>query len=89
LGERYEGEREEGRIDLVISEVQFKDKTQGLALLRELRAINGNLNAVLVSGYPDDAAKMRQAGEAFLCKPLRQQELMETVAELLKSGPTR
>jgi DNA-binding response OmpR family regulator len=77
-------ERERDRVELVVSEVQFKDKTQGLSLLQKFRALNAELKAVFVSGNPDDAAKMERAGHAYLCKPFEQREFLAMVgAQLL------
>jgi two-component system cell cycle sensor histidine kinase/response regulator CckA len=76
-------EQEAGRVDLVVSEVQFKGATQGLSLLEKLRTFNADLKAVFVSGYPDDEAKMQQVGHVYLCKPFEQREFLAVVDQQL------
>jgi DNA-binding response OmpR family regulator len=73
-------EEERGRVELVVSEVRFKDGTQGLSSLEKLRAFNANLKVVFVSGYPGDAEKMEEAGHSYLCKPFREHEFLAMVA---------
>jgi FixJ family two-component response regulator len=70
-------------------EVQFKDRTQGLSVLDQLRTFNVDLKAVFISGYPDDAATMQQTGHAYLCKPFREREFLAIMRDLMWSRHER
>jgi DNA-binding response OmpR family regulator len=76
-------ERERRRIDVVVSEVNFKDGTQGTALIGTLREIKQDLKVVFVSGYQCDALKVQEIGETHILKPCRARELVASVREQL------
>jgi signal transduction histidine kinase/ActR/RegA family two-component response regulator len=71
-------------IDLVISDVVMPE-LGGRALVRELRALDGALPALFVSGYVEGGLTDEElAGRtAFLAKPFSTDDLLRTVAQLL------
>ncbi len=78
-------EREQGRIDIVVSDVVMPEM-DGPTMLKELRARNPELKVIFVSGYPDDAFKksLDPAEQfAFLPKPFTLPQLAAKVKEEL------
>jgi two-component system cell cycle sensor histidine kinase/response regulator CckA len=78
-------EREQRRIDLVVSDV-IMPEMDGPTLLKELRKSKPDLKFIFVSGYPDDAFKKSlDDGEdyAFLPKPFTLPQLAAKVKEQL------
>ena len=78
-------QREQRRIDLVVSDV-IMPEMDGPTLLKELRKSTPDLKFIFVSGYPDDAFKKSLGdGEdyAFLPKPFTLPQLAAKVKEQL------
>jgi two-component system cell cycle sensor histidine kinase/response regulator CckA len=78
-------QREQRRIDLVVSDV-IMPEMDGPTLLKELRKSKPDLKFIFVSGYPDDAFKKSlDDGEdyAFLPKPFTLPQLAAKVKEEL------
>ena len=74
-----------GRIALVMSDVVMP-KLGGLGLFRELRKIQPDIRALLVTGYPlgSDIRELLEAGRAaWIEKPFDSQTLGQRVAQLL------
>jgi two-component system cell cycle sensor histidine kinase/response regulator CckA len=77
--------REQGRIDIVISDVVMPEM-DGPTLLNELRKTRPELKVIFVSGYPDDRFKTSldpEAQFAFLPKPFTLPQLAAKVKEEL------
>ena len=78
-------EREEGKIDLVVSDVVMPEM-DGPSLLRELRQTRPDLKIIFVSGYAEDAFKKNLPENEqfnFLPKPFSLKQLATTVKETL------
>jgi two-component system, cell cycle sensor histidine kinase and response regulator CckA len=78
-------EREQGRIDIVVSDVMMPEM-DGPTMLTEMRKTHPDLKIIFVSGYPDDAFKKGlDANEtfAFLPKPFSLPQLAAKVKEEL------
>ena len=76
-------DREQGRIDLVVSDVVMPEM-DGPTMLNELRKTNPELRVIFVSGYPDDRFKqsLDPAQQfAFLPKPFTLPQLAAKVKE--------
>ncbi|MFA9438011.1 response regulator [Uliginosibacterium sp. sgz301328] len=74
--------------DLVLMDVQLPGM-DGLTATRQLRAAPGtrDLRIVALTAFamPEDAARIRAAGcDAYLTKPVRYRELIDTIDSLLK-----
>ncbi|MGC3965280.1 MAG: response regulator [Rhodocyclaceae bacterium] len=74
--------------DLVLMDVQLPGM-DGLTATRQLRAApeTRNLRIVALTAFamPEDAARIRAAGcDAYLTKPVRYRELIDTIDTLLK-----
>ena len=75
-----------GRIDVVVSEMNFKREMNGPTLLRALRKIDHELKCIFVSGYHEDTLRdMLDKDEAytFLVKPFTPRVLVVKVAEVI------
>ena len=80
-------EREEGEIDLVVSDVVMPEM-DGPTLLTEMRKRNPDLRIIFVSGYAEDAfEKSLPENEqfAFLAKPFTLSQLVATVKETVNA----
>jgi two-component system, cell cycle sensor histidine kinase and response regulator CckA len=78
-------EREEGRIDIVVSDVVMPEM-DGPTLLKQLRLRDPELKVIFVSGYPDDAFRKSLDPDqqfAFLPKPFTLPQLAAKVKEEL------
>ncbi|HEX5509389.1 MAG TPA: response regulator [Pseudolabrys sp.] len=78
-------EREEGEIDLVVSDVVMPEM-DGPTLLKEMRRRNPDLKMIFVSGYAEDAfQKSLPEGEkfSFLPKPFTLKQLVAAVKETM------
>jgi two-component system, cell cycle sensor histidine kinase and response regulator CckA len=78
-------EREEGRIDIVVSDVMMPEM-DGPTMLTEMRKTHPDLKIIFVSGYPDDAFKKGMDPSetfAFLPKPFSLPQLAAKVKEEL------
>jgi two-component system cell cycle sensor histidine kinase/response regulator CckA len=78
-------EREEGRIDIVVSDVVMPEM-DGPTLLKRLRLRDPQLKVIFVSGYPDDAFRKSLDPDqqfAFLPKPFTLPQLAAKVKEEL------
>jgi two-component system, cell cycle sensor histidine kinase and response regulator CckA len=78
-------EREQGRIDIVVSDVMMPEM-DGPTMLVEMRKTHPDLKIIFVSGYPDDAFKNGLDPNdtfAFLPKPFSLQQLAAKVKEEL------
>ena len=79
--------REEGEIDLVVSDVVMPEM-DGPTLLTEMRKRNPDLRIIFVSGYAEEAfEKSLPANEqfAFLAKPFTFSQLVATVKETVNA----
>ncbi len=79
--------REEGEIDLVVSDVVMPEM-DGPTLLTEMRKKNPDLRIIFVSGYAEEAfEKSLPANEqfAFLAKPFTLSQLVATVKETVNA----
>ena len=80
--------RTAGPFSLVLTDVVMPGQPQGPELVRRLRALDPDLKALIMSGYPD-AAAMRGAGvpsgEHYLSKPIARDELRLALERIL--GP--
>lgn len=72
---------------MVVSDMALPDR-DGLALVGEVRALIPALPAILTSGYAGEALRARAAavGIALLVKPFGMSELLDAIAEALRSG---
>jgi two-component system cell cycle sensor histidine kinase/response regulator CckA len=78
-------ERNEGKVDLVVSDVVMPEM-DGPTLLREMRKTNPGLKMVFVSGYAQEAFEKNLPPDgqfAFLAKPFTLKQLVEAVKETL------
>jgi two-component system, cell cycle sensor histidine kinase and response regulator CckA len=78
-------EREQGRIDIVVSDVMMPEM-DGPTMLKEMRKTRPDLKIIFVSGYPDDAFKKGLDADeafAFLSKPFSLPQLAAKVKEEL------
>ena len=78
-------ERENGRIDIVVSDVMMPEM-DGPTMLKEMRKTLPDLKIIFVSGYPDDAFKNGLGANetfAFLPKPFSLPQLAAKVKEEL------
>ncbi len=78
-------EEVEGKIDLLISDVMMP-VMDGPTLLAELRQINPELKAILMSGYAEDSTRKQMDGEqdfVFLNKPFQLKQLISTIKDAL------
>lgn len=80
-------------VDVVVTDVFLgEESTGGLRLLRELRARDVNAPVVLVTAFAalDNVKSGLNEGAAYLLeKPFRAVELLEVVARILNTPPTR
>lgn len=67
--------------DLILSDVVLPGQMTGLELVDAAQALNPNIAALLMSGYPADA--MQQTGHTLLRKPFRREHLAVAVHEAL------
>ena len=81
LAERYEG-----RIDLLISNVQMPEMT-GPDLARELRKSRPQIKIILVSGSPQGVLLLDQ-GWIFLHKPVSPSDLITQIEDVLGRPPS-
>ncbi len=80
-------ERNEGKVDLVVSDVVMPEM-DGPTLLKEMRKKNPDLKMIFVSGYAEDAFQknLPPGGQfAFLPKPFTLKQLVEQVKTTLAS----
>jgi two-component system cell cycle sensor histidine kinase/response regulator CckA len=78
-------ERNEGKVDLVVSDVVMPEM-DGPTLLKEMRKTNPGLKMIFVSGYAEEAFQknLPPGGQfAFLAKPFTLKQLVEMVKETL------
>jgi two-component system, cell cycle sensor histidine kinase and response regulator CckA len=76
-----------GRIDVAVSEMNFKGEMNGPALLKALRKIDQELKCIFVSGYSEDTLRDmlgKDEAYAFLVKPFKARELVAKVEEAAK-----
>lgn len=74
-------------IDLAILDIKLK-KLSGIAVLEELRKIDSNIAAMMLTGYPtvETAREALRLGAAQYCvKPIEIGELKERVDEVLRT----
>ncbi|MFZ5689953.1 MAG: cell cycle histidine kinase CckA [Pseudomonadota bacterium] len=80
-------EKNEGKVDLVVSDVVMPEM-DGPTLLKEMRKTNPGLKMIFVSGYAEDAFQknLPPGGQfAFLPKPFTLRQLVEQVKQTLAS----
>jgi two-component system cell cycle sensor histidine kinase/response regulator CckA len=78
-------EKNEGKVDLVVSDVVMPEM-DGPTLLKEMRKTNPGLKMIFVSGYAEDAFQknLPPGGQfAFLPKPFTLKQLVEQVKQTL------
>ncbi len=78
-------------IDLAILDIKLK-KMSGIAVLEELRKIDGNISAMMLTGYPtmETAREALKLGAGQYCvKPIEIDELEEKVAEVLQAAESK
>ena len=81
-------EREDGKIDLVVSDVVMPEM-DGPTLLKEMRKRNPDLRIIFVSGYAEDAfEKSLPQGQQFnfLPKPFTLSQLVAAVKETVSES---
>ncbi len=79
-------EEVDGKIDLLITDVMMP-VMDGPTLLSELRQINPDLKAILMSGYAEDSTRKQMDGEQefiFLNKPFQLKQLISTIKDALE-----
>ena len=77
----------QGRIDVVVSEMNFKGEMNGPTLLKALRKIDHELRCIFVSGNHEDTLRDMLDGDeayAFLVKPFRAREFVAKIEEVAK-----
>ncbi len=75
-------------VDLAILDIKLK-KMSGVDVLRELKKINPNIKAIMLTGYPtvETAKESLKLGASEYCiKPIDKDELEEKVAKVLSSN---
>ena len=80
-------EKEEGKIDLLFSDVVMPGGLNGLQLARKLREKKPDLKVILASGYSKEAldgVNIEKERMLYLCKPFDLQVLAACVREALK-----
>lgn len=81
-------EREQGRVDLVFSDVVLPDQT-GLQLVDQLLSRNPELRVLMSSGYTDGKSEwpvIRERGFRFVQKPYAVVDLLRAVREVIEAG---
>jgi FixJ family two-component response regulator len=76
-------------IDCLISDVDMPGM-DGIALMRRVHAMYPQLPVILISGYPDRLTRLPSLGGStprLFTKPFQGHQLLEAVAEALRSGP--
>jgi PAS domain S-box-containing protein len=83
-------DREQGKIDLLLTDMVMPEGLNGRELADKLRALNPNLKVIYTSGYSFDAIgnEAALAGARFLQKPYPPPQLAQTVRECLDMGVT-
>lgn len=74
------------RVDLAILDIKLK-KMSGVEVLKELKKIDPELKAIMLTGYPtiETAREALEVGAKEYCvKPIDKQELEEKVAQVLE-----
>ena len=77
--------------DLAILDIKLK-KMSGIAVLEELRKIDGNISAMMLTGYPtmETAREALKLGAGQYCvKPIEIDELEAKVAEVLQAAENK
>ncbi len=79
-------ERENGKVDLVVSDVVMPEM-DGPTMLNQLRRANPDLKIIFVSGYAEEAFEknLPAGGYEFLAKPFTLRELISKVKETMAS----
>lgn len=73
------------RFDLAILDMKLR-KMDGVEVLEELKRIQPDIKAIMLTGYPTANTELRskkQGASAYCVKPLDKHELEQTVAEVL------
>jgi PAS domain S-box-containing protein len=81
-------EKEQGNFQLVFSDVVLSDQS-GLQLVEELKKHQPHLRVLLTSGYADQKVQwllIEKGKYPFLQKPYSLNDLLQTIAAVLKSG---
>jgi FixJ family two-component response regulator len=76
-------------IDCLISDLDMPGM-DGIALMRRIHAAHPQMPVILISGYPDRLTRLPCLGESkprLFTKPFQGHQLLEAVAEALRSGP--
>lgn len=80
--------KEQGNFQLVFSDVVLSDQS-GLQLVEELKKRKPDLRVLLTSGYADEKVQwplIQREKYPFLQKPYSLNDLLQTIAEVLKAG---
>jgi PAS domain S-box-containing protein len=72
----------DGQIDLLLSDVVMP-KMNGIELAQRLRGEMAHLKILLVTGYSENQAALREVGDAYLQKPFAPQALTKCLRQLL------
>ncbi len=90
-GDPWEGLRRLGRqaYDLVLCDVKMKP-VSGLEILSRIRHLHPSVPVVILTGFVDDQiieAAQRMGARELLIKPVRREQLAETVTRILGAPP--
>ena len=74
-----------GGADLVIMDLRIPDSTDGLALIREIRAMGCRKPVIVLSGWPEDLYDQPEEAmvSRVMVKPVPMMELLDAVASLV------
>ena len=76
----------DNRVDLAILDIKLK-RLSGIELLEELKAIQPDLEAIMLTGYPTiETARsaLQEGAREYLVKPVDKDELEQAVEAVLK-----
>ena len=81
---------QDGEIDLVITDILMPEK-EGIETIKELRNSGGKAKIIAISGGDRSGSKMylrmaeKLGADGILAKPIRRQELLAKIEEVLKA----
>lgn len=83
--------REEGRVDLLLTDMVMPGRMSGLDLARELRGARPDLPVIIMSGYSDEYERLSSGSGvtvSFLQKPFEMPELSDRIRRCLDGART-